>query len=251
LDAVEVIEIGCLAVAAIGMAAKRAIEQLPLATETRHRIAMQIPGFLKSGNWNYAPIVLISIAVALWIFQRIGDDQNGGRKAPPPSSIEAPASPSSQPKYTKQIADQRVRECIELIAVLNTTGNDSLARAIKLRMAWDHNELPKILDSLLTDYENSMNEIFQEMRAIAEKYPFSPDVKIPNDGNDITSKIRPPVDELHSIFRAMSDQPAEKMRGLAASKMELFYNQSFGSLNDWINQQKKRLADLIKDANQP
>ena len=69
MSAVEVIEIGCIAIAALGMAAKKAFEQLPLAIENRQRIAGYIPRFFKSGNWAYAPFILICIAALLWIGQ--------------------------------------------------------------------------------------------------------------------------------------------------------------------------------------
>jgi hypothetical protein len=71
LGGVEIVEIGCFAIAALGMAAKRAIEQLPLATETRQRLGMRIPRFFKSGHWAYAPLALISVAVALWVYQNV------------------------------------------------------------------------------------------------------------------------------------------------------------------------------------
>src|SRR5438046_2620785 len=51
------------------MAAKKAFEQLPLAIENRQRIAGYIPRFFKSGNWAYAPFILICIAALLWIGQ--------------------------------------------------------------------------------------------------------------------------------------------------------------------------------------
>jgi hypothetical protein len=85
LSPVETIEIGCFAIGALGIAAKRAIEQLPIALEKRQHIAARIPRFFKSGNWAYAPFVLICIAALLWISQNL------------PWSLSAPVPISNAP----------------------------------------------------------------------------------------------------------------------------------------------------------
>ena len=48
--AIEIVEVGCFAIAALGMAAKKAIEQLPIAAERLAIFAAKFPRFFKSGN---------------------------------------------------------------------------------------------------------------------------------------------------------------------------------------------------------
>jgi hypothetical protein len=64
---IEDIEIGCVAIAAFGMAGKKAIEQLPFSAERRQKMAEYIPRFFQSGNWSYVPALLVSLAAVLWI----------------------------------------------------------------------------------------------------------------------------------------------------------------------------------------
>jgi hypothetical protein len=108
LSAVEAIEIGCIAIAALGMAAKRAVEQLPIALEERQRIAERIPRFFKSGNWAYAPVILICVAALLWISQNISWPLSPS----PTINVQAPASTTLSGATGEFVEEQRVERRI-------------------------------------------------------------------------------------------------------------------------------------------
>jgi hypothetical protein len=100
--AIEIVEVGCFAIAALGMAVKKAIEQLPIAVERRASIAAKIPKFFKSGNWNYAPLVLMVVAIGLWIFQ----NANGSAGGPPGATADSPAAVSSDNAHITALQSQ-------------------------------------------------------------------------------------------------------------------------------------------------
>jgi hypothetical protein len=87
---IEDIEIGCVAIAAFGMAGKKAIEQLPFSVERRQQMAGYIPRLFQSGNWNYVPALLVSLAAFLWIGQLLisNSPTESIANQNPPSKIE-------------------------------------------------------------------------------------------------------------------------------------------------------------------
>jgi hypothetical protein len=153
----EYIETGCIAIAAFILAAGEALR--------RERVVWKIIPFRRffgSRNWRFVPAVMVTLAAAIWLGDKLLDGKKAYQEKP---TVENPTSQKYEPR-SKQALNELLSESGQLLDIIEKTG---IPLAEEWRRLLGRNPEEACLDLDIESYRSLVTSEREKFRVGHEK----------------------------------------------------------------------------------